>query len=246
MITTIAKDALQAWFAAVTGLTTIWADQGAPRPAYPYATLNDTADRKVADELQWDAEVIAAAWQAAHAYTVGQYCANDTGKRYICIDAGTSAGAGGPTGTDDGIIDGGCIWDYDGTNAVAGTDYVPTISEHSIVTISCQVFAAYRQSLPHNATAKYYLDLARMSLAHPKHLATLGAANLGFVRAEGVQDISTAMDGQHISRANMDIFFNTVASMTDLTAGDSYIEHVLVSSDIEGTDHQLDDEHIGV
>lgn len=34
------QNALIAWFAAASGLTTIWANQNAPQPAYPYAVLN--------------------------------------------------------------------------------------------------------------------------------------------------------------------------------------------------------------
>lgn len=33
------EDALHAWLNGATGLTTIWSDQDAPQPAYPYATL---------------------------------------------------------------------------------------------------------------------------------------------------------------------------------------------------------------
>jgi hypothetical protein len=49
-----ARDALIVWFGGITGLTTIWADQNAPRPDYPYGVLNVTATRKVGtDEVTY-------------------------------------------------------------------------------------------------------------------------------------------------------------------------------------------------
>lgn len=54
------------------------------------------------------------AWQASTAYVIGQYVINGTLTArhvYVCTDAGTSAGSGGPTGRGTGITDGGCEWD---------------------------------------------------------------------------------------------------------------------------------------
>jgi len=61
---------------------------------------------------------VAPAWQASHAYIVGDLVSNsDAGikKVYKCTQAGTSAGSGGPTGYGDGSFnqtDGGVIWHY--------------------------------------------------------------------------------------------------------------------------------------
>ncbi len=53
------------------------------------------------------------AWQASHAYTVGQRVSNDSPvKAYECVTAGTSAGSGGPTGTGSSIADGGVTWKF--------------------------------------------------------------------------------------------------------------------------------------
>jgi hypothetical protein len=59
------------------------------------------------------------AWTITTAYAVGDYVFNDTDKAYICTVAGTSAGAGGPTGTGTAIVDGGGTlrWDYVGPGA---------------------------------------------------------------------------------------------------------------------------------
>lgn len=56
----------------------------------------------------------ASAWQASHAYvsTPGSrsVVTNDSGRYYICVSGGTSAGSGGPTGTGTAIVDGGVTW----------------------------------------------------------------------------------------------------------------------------------------
>lgn len=51
-------------------------------------------------------------WAATTAYTVGALVLNDSGKTYVCVTAGTSAGSGGPTGTGSGITDGTVVWNF--------------------------------------------------------------------------------------------------------------------------------------
>ncbi|MER9864926.1 hypothetical protein [Mesorhizobium sp. M0185] len=56
------------------------------------------------------------AWAISTAYsTLNQVVTNDTGKLYQLVTAGTSAGAGGPTGRGSAIADGTCVWNYAGT-----------------------------------------------------------------------------------------------------------------------------------
>jgi hypothetical protein len=52
------------------------------------------------------------AWAAATSYKVGDLRANDGGKSYRCIVSGTSAAAGGPTGTATSIDDGTAVWRF--------------------------------------------------------------------------------------------------------------------------------------
>ena len=64
-----------------------------------------------------------AAWAATTAYSVGDLVENDGTNRYICTDAGTSAGSGGPTGevidpASATITDGTCEWIWDGIEGV--------------------------------------------------------------------------------------------------------------------------------
>ena len=57
---------------------------------------------------------LAPAWAPSTAYVVGAVVLNDTNKIYACTTAGTSAGAGGPTGSTTGtsIPDGTAVWTY--------------------------------------------------------------------------------------------------------------------------------------
>jgi len=62
------------------------------------------------------------AWVHTTGYTAGQYRSNG-GNVYRCTTSGTSAGSGGPSGTGSGIVDGTCVWAYEGlTQAVTPTD----------------------------------------------------------------------------------------------------------------------------
>lgn len=70
-----------------------------------------------------------AAWEASHAYVAGDRVVNDTPKRlYICVVPGTSAAAGGPTGTGAGIADGTVTWDYVSPFAVPGIPAIPSLT----------------------------------------------------------------------------------------------------------------------
>lgn len=59
-----------------------------------------------------------AAWAISKAYNENSSIVKNGANYYRCMTSGTSAGAGGPTGTGSGIADGSCTWDYVGTEAV--------------------------------------------------------------------------------------------------------------------------------
>ncbi len=72
-----------------------------------------------------DATIVAAtAWAPTTGYAVGDVRTNSS-KIYRCITAGTSAGAGGPTGTGTDITDGTVHWRYLGD----GTGYITVAAE---------------------------------------------------------------------------------------------------------------------
>lgn len=70
-----------------------------------------------------------AAWVAATAYTTGAVVANG-GNQYICYVAGTSAGAGGPSGTGAApIVDNTVSWHYYGVPRItASSPFAPTLT----------------------------------------------------------------------------------------------------------------------
>lgn len=66
-----------------------------------------------------DATIVAVpTWTALTAYSLSQYVTN-SGKVYVCITAGVSAGSGGPTTTADDITDGTVHWKHLGTGTGA-------------------------------------------------------------------------------------------------------------------------------
>jgi len=64
------------------------------------------------------------AWTITTAYALDDRVTN-SGNVYVCVTAGTSAGAGGPSGTGTGIADGTVVWDFVG----AGTGSVDIAAE---------------------------------------------------------------------------------------------------------------------
>lgn len=66
-----------------------------------------------------DATLIAVtAWVGSTAYVIGDQVTN-SGNIYVCTVAGTSAGAGGPSGTGQAIVDGTVTWAFVGTGTAA-------------------------------------------------------------------------------------------------------------------------------
>lgn len=73
----------------------------------------------------WLAVDAPSAWSSSTLYAPGDYVTNDGGKWYLCTVGGTSAGSGGPTGTDSSITDNTVTWKYISVTAWAGlTDYI--------------------------------------------------------------------------------------------------------------------------
>ena len=71
------------------------------------------------------------AWQSATAYAVDDVVYNDTPQKiYRCITAGTSAGAGGPTGETDDITDGTVHWYWEATKPFSQANDYPAAIGH--------------------------------------------------------------------------------------------------------------------
>jgi hypothetical protein len=76
-------------------------------------------------------------WQAATAYALGQQCAAN-GQVYRCIQAGTSAASGGPSGVGSSATDGGAkwAWMFAARTSVFGSGTAGVISPATGVTVS--------------------------------------------------------------------------------------------------------------
>lgn len=75
------------------------------------------------------------AWTITTAYVVGDRVTNSA-RAYICITAGTSAGAGGPTTTADDITDGTVHWRYLGEGTAAGDVTAQSVLTGPVVAVS--------------------------------------------------------------------------------------------------------------
>jgi hypothetical protein len=74
----------------------------------------------------------ATAWASGTAYSVGDQVLNDTNKVYLCRTAGTSAGSGGPTGTNTDITDNTAHWRYIRTTKAYAASTAYVIGDHVV------------------------------------------------------------------------------------------------------------------
>ena len=90
--------------------------------------------------MYWLALPTVSAWASTTVYPPGRYVTNG-GNLYYCTSGGTSAGSGGPTGTDtdDTVTDGTVTWQYYAVESWTGqTDY----TQGDIILISSQYYVA--------------------------------------------------------------------------------------------------------
>jgi len=102
----------------------------------PSGSLVATASTGV--EFSLDADVTLAtltSWAISTAYVVGDKRTN-AGRCYVCITAGTSAGAGGPTTTADDITDNTAHWRYMGEGAASATGAASSVLTGEIAALS--------------------------------------------------------------------------------------------------------------
>ncbi len=128
-----------------------------------------------------------AAWVALTGYVIGDRVVNG-GNVYRCTAQGTSAAAGGPTGTSTGITDGSCTWDYLGANGGAVIDVAPELATAAAGQQRSILDMVDRQVADPEIWGSY-LDDGAVYLA--AHLATLSKAKgKGPVTAEAVGQVS--------------------------------------------------------
>ncbi len=102
------SDWMSAASAGVKALLGSWTGTAAAAGLAGYFRITDAAGTT----CHWQG-LLSQAWAASTAYLLNQQV-NNGGNVYRCTTAGTSAGAGGPTGTGSGIADGTAVWTYVG------------------------------------------------------------------------------------------------------------------------------------
>jgi hypothetical protein len=134
------------------------------------------------------------------------------------------------------------LQEYDATQP-AGKELVSTIAGNRQFILQCKVTS--RKSEP-NEKALYFIEKARTSLKKPSVIEAFSAADLSVGSILG--SISTLNPYQKRAEqvATLDIQFNTCVNETDSSEEGTFIETILVSSDMDlvPDDHQLADEEM--
>ena len=126
------------------------------------------------------------AWVPSTAYVLRDRVVNG-GNVYECITAGTSAGAGGPSGTGSSIADGGAIWQYMGADG--GTVASVGAALAAVAADAQRAILAMVARMMNATEWEDLLDDGSRYLA--AHLATLsGSRGKGPVTAEAVGSLS--------------------------------------------------------
>ncbi len=81
-------------------------------------------------------------WQATHLYAVGDYVNGLSGGIYVCVQAGTSAGSGGPT-TSTPSADGGVQWIWVAPSPAAGGYYMLLSCGFAVTAMEAYVNVAF-------------------------------------------------------------------------------------------------------
>lgn len=156
-----------------------------------------------------DAYTTLTAWVASTAYTLGQQVTNG-GNVYACVQAGTSAGSGGPTGTSNAITDNTAKWTYMGVYVAPA---YPAISP--TVTTSASPIAGlnyYRPAIAQIMSAQRASPLFTGSGYAVGDTVTLATGN-------GTATTSTVL---RITSVNNSHVFTVSGVTTAPVAGDTY------------------------
>ncbi len=118
--------------------------QAAVQPATPEELQQVEEARRTDEGINiWVTNTQIPAWEPSREYDVGDRRTN-AGNVYIVTTAGTSAGAGGPSGTGTGIADGTVVWDFvvSGSGLLVGVD-APDGAQPDRVTYRGEVYEVH-------------------------------------------------------------------------------------------------------
>lgn len=174
----------------------------------------------------------ATSWAPTTAYSVGDLRENDTPANiYQCVTAGTSAGAGGPTGTDASITDGTVTWRFIGigvgynTVAATATATGEIIAQAFQVTEIVTAFGGWKgvNNLEDGETGTEIESDEELRIRREESLATGSNATVNAVRTAILE-----VDGV----TGAFVFENT----TDLTDANGLPPHSIQATVVGGTD----------
>lgn len=110
---------------------------GTPATVVPAGSQAKTTSTNVVFATNENGTLVALpAWAATTAYLAGIDRVTNSGKAYVCITSGTSAGSGGPTTTAADITDGAAHWRHMGTGTAADDVEMLAIDTGPIVAAS--------------------------------------------------------------------------------------------------------------
>lgn len=222
--------AIAAWVASATGLpaaSVLWANQRQAFPCRPYIALKRGSLRdlggpggELSHTTDSDVSLTISGWSAERSYALGAQVVK-SGQVYLCEVAGTS-GTTGPTGTGERITDGTATWSWQ-RPAAAGTRF--TATGRFEFTVSVQAFASATAGDAQRTvtsswerTAGDYLLDAQLALAKPSVLDALAAEGIASHGCTAIRDLPDDKAGTWVSRAQFDVTFSTVKSLTDFAS----------------------------
>lgn len=170
-----------------------------------------------------EAAIDAVAWTPTTAYVLYDHVTN-SGNVYRCTTAGTSAGAGGPTGTGGAIQDGTVVWAYAGPDITT----ISAVDNTTDVTVTAATAADW-----------FSLDIADRTLITREDLTADAGGSSGIV--DDIQKVTVENDDWytiHLTNQSEAVinaaaaYIETVKKLMVVTCGNDEILDSLVTDDV--------------
>lgn len=175
------ENAIHAWFSGSTGLTTVWANQSAMQPQYPYATLDVISGPSISGQ-----------WGDSYAE--------------VDYDAENDEDDNGNWGVDQWGLS---RWGGTAADSGGGGDIYLRVTKNILcpITVSCQVLVGMPDARE-AGNARTYLTKALAGLELDEYRDALNDAGIGVVGQRMVRLSMPTIAGKRDSRAMADIQFS--------------------------------------